>query len=113
MDIVYRLGEVSANDVRERLADPPSYSAIRAHLRILEEKGHLRHRQNGPRYYYRPTVSRDKARQSALQSLLRNFFEGSHEQMIATLLDDPASELSPEELDNLASLIEQARKEGR
>ncbi|HEX9640952.1 MAG TPA: BlaI/MecI/CopY family transcriptional regulator [Candidatus Krumholzibacteria bacterium] len=112
MDIVYRVAEASASDVREQLSDPPSYSAVRAHLRVLEEKGHLRHRQEGQKYLFRPTVSREKARQSALRGLLRTFFEGSRPQMVAALLGE-RSGLPKEELDELAELIERARREGR
>jgi predicted transcriptional regulator len=113
MDIVYRLGEASAADVRRELADPPSYSAIRAFLRILEEKGHLRHKEVGARYVYAPRVPREKARRSALRHLLRNFFDGSSETLVASLLDDKASQLSPRELTNLAELIDRVRKQGR
>ncbi len=113
MDVVYRLGEATVADVLRELADPPSYSAVRAFLRILEEKGHLRHKEAGPRYVYTPRVPREKARRSALQRLLRNFFDDSRENLVAALLDDEASRLSPQELDNLAGLIERARKEGR
>ncbi len=79
MDIIYERGRAAVSEVRDRLPDPPSYSAVRAMLRVLEEKGHLRHRQDGPRYLYLATVSRDKARQSALKQLLRTFFDGSTE----------------------------------
>jgi predicted transcriptional regulator len=113
MDILYRLGQATAAEVRESLPDPPSYSAVRAHLRILEEKGHVRHEADGPRYVFAPTVPRETARRSALRGLLRNFFEGSREEMVATLLDVSAKDLSDEELERLAILIEQARKEGR
>ena len=113
MEIVYRLGRATVNEVRSALPDAPSYSAVRALLRVLEEKGHLRHEQDGPRYVYLPTVSRENARRSALYGLLRNFFDNSHEQMIAALLDDPASNVSTEELERLARMIETARKEGR
>ena len=113
MDIVYRLGEATVNDVLDHLEDPPSYSAMRACLRVLEEKGHLCHRQDGPRYVYLPTVSLKQAQKSALNGLLRTFFGNSYEQMVATLLDDSETGPSREELENLARLIEQARKEGR
>jgi len=113
MEIVYRLGRATANEVLANMSDPPSYSTVRALLRVLEEKSHLRHEQDGPRYVYLPTISRDKARQSVLRGLLRNFFDNSHEQMIAALLSDPASGLTVEELDRLARLIEKAQKEGR
>ena len=113
MEIVYRLGEATAAVVIENLTDPPSYSAVRTHLRILEDKGHLKHRQDGPRYVYLPTVPRSRARTSALRDLLRNFFEGSREQMIAALLDDDAAEISEEELERLSRMIDKARQEGR
>jgi predicted transcriptional regulator len=113
MEIVYRLGEATAAVISEKLADPPSYSAVRSHLRILEDKGHLKHRQDGPRYVYLPTVPRSRARTSALRNLLCNFFEGSREQMIAALLDDPAAEISDEELERLSRMIDRARQEGR
>jgi predicted transcriptional regulator len=113
MEIVYRRGEATVNDVLADLEDPPSYSAMRACMRVLEEKGHLTHRQDGPRYVYMPTVSLKQARKSALQGILRNFFNNSYEQMIASLLGDSDSPPSDEELENLARLIAQARKEGR
>jgi BlaI family transcriptional regulator, penicillinase repressor len=113
MDVVYRLGEATVAEVQRELAAPPSYSAVRTFLRILEEKGYLRHRESGPRYVYLPRVPRDKARRSALRRLLRNFFEDSSENLVAALLDAEASRLSPEELDNLAGLVERARKQGR
>ena len=113
MEIVYRLGEVTVNDVLDNLDDPPGYSAMRACLRTLEEKGHLAHRQDGPRYVYLPTVPLKQVRKSVLQGLLRNFFGNSYEQMVAALLDDADSPPSPEELETLARMIEEARKEGR
>src|SRR5690348_13331787 len=112
MDVVYRLGRATAADVLDGLPEPPSYSAVRTMLRLLEEKGHLRHEQDGPRYVYVPTVARDRARRSALDHLVRTFFDGSTEDVVAALLartDRP----SDEELERLALLIEQARAEGR
>jgi predicted transcriptional regulator len=113
MDIVYRQGQATAAEVLDRLPDPPSYSAVRAMLRILEEKGHLRHEEQGPRYVYLPTLPREKARSSALKQLVQTFFAGSTEQAVAALLGMSSTQLSDEELDRLAQLIEQARKEGR
>lgn len=113
MDIVYRLGEAGAAEVRENLPDPPSYSAVRAMLRVLEEKGHLRHEQRGPRYVFHATVSVESARRSALRRLLRIFFDNSLEEAVATLLDVESSNVTEEELDRLARMIDQARKEGR
>ena len=113
MDIIYQNGRATAAEVMERLPDPPSYSAVRALLRVLEEKGHVRHRQDGPRYVFSPTVSRDRARQSALKQVVGTFFEDSTEQAVATLLDMSAKEMSDTELDRLADLIDHAKKEGR
>lgn len=113
MNVIYQRGAATAAEVRERMADPPSYSAIRAMLRILEQKGHLRHEDDGGRYVYRPTLHRDKARRSALDQLLATFFEGSAASVVATLLDQHAKSLSEEELENLSALIDRAQKEGR
>ncbi len=113
MDIVYRLGRATAQEVRDNLEDPPSYSAVRAHLKVLEEKQHLRHRWDGPRHVFEPVVSRERARRSALRSLLRNFFDDSYEEMIATLLENSGQDLSDAERKKLARMIEQARQEGR
>jgi predicted transcriptional regulator len=97
----------------ESLPDPPSYSAVRAMLRLLEEKGHLSHEQDGPRYVFKPTLARDRAKKSALKQMLQTFFDDSIEQAVATLLDVSRSKISQEELDRLSQLIEEARKEGR
>ena len=113
MDVIYGRGQATAAEVLEGLPDPPSYSAVRAMLRVLEEKGHLRHEQQGPRYVFLPTVPREQARQSALKQLVQTFFDGSTEQAVAALLDQSARALSDAELDRLARLIDQARKEGR
>ena len=113
MDAIYRRGQATSAEVLEDLPDPPSYSAVRAMLRVLEEKGHLRHEQQGPRYVFLPTVPREKARRSALKQLMQTFFDGSAEQTVAALLDLSASNLSDAELDRLSQLINQARKEGR
>ncbi len=113
MDILFRLGEASAADVRAALADPPSYSAVRTTLRILEEKGHAEHRQDGPRYVYRPALAPERARRSALDRLLNTFFGGSAGQAMAALLDRSATQLSEDELDRLARLIEKAKNENR
>lgn len=111
MDVVYRAGRATAAEVREALADPPSYSAVRAILRVLEEKGHLKHEQDGPRYVFLPTVPREKARRSALKRVVQTFFEGSTAQAVAALLGSPDAKLTEEDLDRIAGLIEQARKE--
>jgi predicted transcriptional regulator len=113
MDIIYERGRATAADVQTAMDDPPSYSAVRATLRVLEEKGHLRHEQDGPRYVYAPTVPRDQARQSALKHMLRTFFDGSIQGAVAALLDLESSNLSVDELNRLQSMIEEARKEGR
>lgn len=113
MDVIYRHGQVTAQEVLDHLADPPSYSAVRTLLRVLEEKGHVRHRQDGPRYVYLPIVSRDKARESALRQVVRTFFDDSAEQAVAALLDMSSSKLSEQELSRLATLIDRAKKEGR
>lgn len=112
MDIIYRRGRATVAQVLEELPDPPSYSAVRAMLRVLEEKGHLEHEQEGPRYVYSPTLPRERARRSALRRLLDTFFEGSPEEAVAALLDMSA-DLTDEELERLSRLIEEARKEGR
>jgi predicted transcriptional regulator len=112
MDIVYQLGSASAAEVRERLPQPPGYSAVRAMLRVLEDKGHLEHRQDGPRYVYEATVPVETARRSAVDRLLRTFFDNSLGEAVATLLDSSTSKLSREELDQLADMIEQAKQEG-
>ncbi|HXE83672.1 MAG TPA: BlaI/MecI/CopY family transcriptional regulator [Gemmatimonadales bacterium] len=113
MNVIYRAGRASAAEVLEQLADPPSYSAVRALLRVLEEKGHLRHEEDGPRYVFLPTVPRERAGQSALKQLLHTFFDGSTEQAVAALLDLSSTRLSDEELGRLGRLIADARKEGR
>ena len=113
MDIVYRLERATAAEVLERLPDPPSYSAVRAMLRILEEKGHLTHVQDGPRYLYRPTMAPEQARQTAMRHLLSTFFEGSAASAVAALLDEAAADLSEDELDRLSAMIDQAKREGR
>ena len=113
MEIVYGLRSASAADVLERLPDPPSYSAVRAMLRILEDKGHLTHRHDGPRYVYSPVVPRTAARQSALRQLVKTFFDGSSTQAVAALLDMSESRLSADEAEQLATLIEKAKREGK
>ena len=113
MDVIYRLGRATVAEMMEGLTDPPGYSAVRAMLRILEEKGHLRHEQDGPRYVFMPRVNRDRARRSALKHLIQTFFDGSAEEAVAALLGMPQSKLSQDELDRIGSLIEKAKSEGR
>jgi len=113
MEVIWSAGQATATEVLEGLPDPPSYSAVRALLKILETKGHLRHVADGNRYVFLPTVAPDRARRSAMQSLLHTFFDGSPEKAGAALLDVSRSELSDEELDRMSRLIEEAREEGR
>ena len=113
MDIVYRAGQVTVAQVLEQMPDPPSYSAVRAMMRVLEEKGHLRHQQEGLAYVYLPTVSPDSARRSAVSHLMRTFFQGSAERAVAAVLEASHTRLSPAELERIAAMVEAARKEGR
>jgi predicted transcriptional regulator len=113
MDIIYELNQATAAQVMERLPNPPSYSAVRALLRVLEQKGHLSHRQDGPRYVFAPTLPRHKARQSALRHVLKTFFDGSTEEVVAALLDISEKSLSQEDYLRLMELIEKAKSEGR
>lgn len=112
IDVLFKLGRASAAEVRAELPDAPSYSAVRALLRILEEKGHVRHEQDGPRYVYMPTVARENAKRSALRHLVQTFFEGSTTQAISALLDSQASKLSDADLDRLSRILEEARQRG-
>src|SRR4051812_2659134 len=111
MDVVYRFGKVTAAEVLSEMPEPPGYSAVRAMLRLLEEKGHVRHEQDGPRYVYMPTVNRDRARKSAMKHLVRTFFDGSTEDAVAALLQNDG--MSDAELQRLSRLIEAAKREGR
>jgi predicted transcriptional regulator len=113
MDILYRLGRATANEVMAELPGEPNYSTVRTQLRVLESKGHIRHEEQGLRYIYTPTIPRYAVRQSALRHLIETFFEGSAEKMLSTLLGAEGSKLSEEELDRLADLIEKAKKGGR
>ena len=113
MDILYRQGKASAAGVRDLMHDPPSYSAVRAMLRVLEEKGHVRHQAEGLKYVYVPTVTRDKAKRTAVKHVLETFFNGSPEQIVAALLDVASTRLTREELDRMSQLIENAKKEGK
>ena len=111
MDILYQRGRASASEIHEALPDRPSYSAVRAKLRVLEEKGHVRHEEQALRYVYLPTLARDTARRSALRHVVATFFEGSIEETVAALLDLSATDLSRQDLDRIANLIEVAKKE--
>ena len=113
MDILYQRGKASATDVREAMPDAPSYSAVRAMMRVLEEKGHVKHQAQGLKYVYVPVVTRDKAKRSAVKHLLDTFFSDSPEQVVAALLDVSSTRLTQDELDRMAQLIERAKKEGR
>jgi predicted transcriptional regulator len=113
MDVIYRRGQASAAEVLAELPDPPGKTAVRTLLRILEDKGHLTHRQEGLTYVYVPSRPRDQAGRSALRRVLQTFFDGSLEKAVAAHLGDSAADLSPEELRRLADLIRQARQKGK
>ena len=113
MEILYRRGKASAAEVREAMEDAPSYSAVRAMLRVLEEKGHVKHQEEGLKYVYVPVVARDKAKRSAVKHLLDTFFSESPEQMVAALLDVSSPQLTREELDRMSEMIEKAKREGK
>jgi BlaI family transcriptional regulator, penicillinase repressor len=112
MDILYRRGRASAAEIHSELPDRPSYSAVRAKLRVLEQKGHVRHEEQALRYVYLPVVARDKAKQSALRHMLETFFDNSAEQAITALLSLKAAGLTRDRLDRLSALIEKAKREG-
>jgi len=113
MDIIYARGEATAAEVGEALPDPPAYSTVRTLLRILEEKGHLKHREDGPRYVFLPTETRAKASRSALQRVVETFFDGSLANAVAALVDGGAGKLSAAELQRIEAIIEAARKKAR
>jgi predicted transcriptional regulator len=113
IDILYRRGRATAAEVMEDLPGDSSYSTVRTQLRVLEEKGHVRHEQDGPRYVYSPAVPRGTVRRSALKHLVETFFDGSVEQTVAALLGGDAARLSEDELKRIGELIEKARKEGK
>lgn len=113
MDVLYQMGESTVGEVLDRISDPPSYSAVRATLRVLEEKGHVTHKQDGPRYVYLPTVPQDTAKTAALSHVLGTFFNGSVEAAVMALLQMKETNLSPNDLDKLASRIREAEAEGR
>ena len=112
MDIIYQRGQATAAEVMENLQDPPSYSAVRALLRVLEEKGNLKHEINGQKYVFRPIVPRARAKRSALKRMVDVFFDGSTEAAVTALLETSQSKLTNDEWERLAALIERARKEG-
>ena len=112
MNVVWKRGSASASEVQQALADTLAYNTVLTMLRILEDKGHVRHEQDGPRYVYLPTVARDNAKKSAMRHMLQTFFDGSASQAISALLDDPRATFSDGELDRLAKMIDKARKAG-
>ena len=111
MDVLYKLERATVAEVLNKLTNKPNYSTVRAQLRVLEEKGHVRHEEHGLRYVYVPTVPRDIARRSALRHLVETFFDGSTEKVVAALLGGQVSRISREELDRIARIIAQGRKE--
>ena len=113
MDVLYEAGRATAADVLEKMPDAPSYSAVRAMLRILEEKGHVRHEQDGPRYVYLPIVAREAASRSALEHLIRTFFEGSPASAAAALLEAADGRIADADLERLSEMIAKSRGEGR
>ena len=113
MDILYRLSRATASEVRGQLAGDPAYSTVRAQLRVLEEKGHVRHEELGLRYVYLPKVPRERLQRSVLRYTIETFFEGSPEKAVATLLGKGGSDVSEEQLDRMSELIEKAKKEGK
>ncbi|MBN1851391.1 MAG: BlaI/MecI/CopY family transcriptional regulator [Pirellulales bacterium] len=112
MEILFRTAQASVAEVLAAMHDPPSYSAVRATLRLLEEKGHVKHIQDGRRYVYQPTTDLSRARRSAMRSLLKTFFDGSVEHAVASLLDIQARKMKSDELDRLSALIDEAKQKG-
>ena len=113
MDVLYGAGRATAADVRARMPDPPSYSAVRTLLRILEEKGHLKHREEGPRYVFLPTEPRAKASRSALRRVVETFFDGSLSGAVAALVDERGGKLSAQELERIEAIIKQAKAKSK
>lgn len=113
MDVLYERGRATAAEILAALPDPPSYSAIRALIKVLEDKGHVKHQEDGPRYVFTPSVPRSKARRNALKHLLQTFFDDSAGEAVASLLGASAGKLKPEELDKIENLIARAREENR
>ena len=113
MEILYQRGKASSSEVRSAMEDAPGYSAVRAMLRVLEQKGHVKHQEEGLRYVYVPVMTRDKAKRSAVKHLLDTFFSDSPEQVVAALLDVSSKRLTREELERMAAMIEKAKREGK
>lgn len=111
MDALYKLGRASAAQLLDEIADPPTYTAMRSHLTILEKKGHVRHVSDGTRYIYEPLVAREQMGRRAIETLMSTFYENSLERVVAAMLDK--EDVEPETLDRLAALIAKAREEGR
>src|SRR5690349_4930606 len=112
MDVLYQRGRASASEIQAAIPEPPTYSAVRAKLRVLEEKGHIRHEEESLRYVYLPVVARDSARRSALRHMVSTFFGGSVEDTVAALLDLSSAKLTEQDLDRISKLVEQAKQEG-
>ena len=112
MEILYRRGQASVSEVRAAMNDAPSYSAVRAMLRVLKDKGHVKHQAEGLKYMYRPVINREKAKRSALKSLVDTFFNDRPDEVVAALLDVSSRRLTAEELDRMAAMINEARREG-
>lgn len=113
MEILYRRGQASVSEVRAAMTDAPSYSAVRALLRVLKDKGHVKHQAEGLKYMYRPVVNLEKAKRSALKSLVDTFFNDAPDEVVAALLDVSSRRLTAEELDRMAAMIDEARREGK
>ena len=113
MDILYQRGKSSASEVLAAMPDAPGYSAVRAMLRVLEEKGHVKHQAEGLKYVYVPTVARDRAKRSAVKHLLDTFFKDAPDQVVAALLDVSSTRLTRAELDRMAEMIDRAKEEGK
>jgi len=113
MNALYALGKATAAQIQAEMRDPPTYTAIRTHLTILEKKGHVRHVSDGPRYIYEPRVAREQMGRRAIETILKTFFDNSVEQAVAALLSRDEANVSREELDRLTRLIEKAKEEGR
>jgi BlaI family transcriptional regulator, penicillinase repressor len=113
MDVVYARGQVTVAEVLEDLPDPPGYSAVRAMLGKLERKQYLTHEEHGPRYVYVPTLAREEVQETALERVVNTFFEGSPSKAVAAILDLSAVDLTEAEIDEMAKLVEQARRRGR
>src|ERR1700730_11771213 len=111
MDVLYEKGRATAAEILAALPDPPSYSALRALIKVLEDKGHVKHQEDGPRYVFTPSIPRAKARKNAVKHLLQTFFDDAAGEAVASLLGASAGKLKPEELDKIEDLIARARKE--